>query len=118
MAQGRAFLATTRAAWPARALDRLAALADDGAVALPVAAGVACAGHGIALAPAIHCYVHALAANLISAGVRLIPLGQSDGQRVLAALEPVGAATAAALTAGAAMRDTSHHIMRRSVRVV
>jgi urease accessory protein len=91
-AQGRAFLDTTRAAWPSSALDRLAALADGG-VALPVAVGVACAGHGIALPPAIHCFVHALAANLISAGVRLIPLGQSDGQRVLAALEPVVAAT-------------------------
>jgi urease accessory protein len=119
MAQGGAFLATTRAAWPALALDRLAALADDGAVALPVAAGVACAGHGIALAPAIHCYVHALAANLISAGVRLIPLGQSDGQRVLAALEPVVAATAVRALAtaldqvgGAAMRAdlaSMHH---------
>ena len=41
------------------------------------------------------CYLHALAANLVSAGVRLIPLGQSDGQRVLAALEPVVTATAA-----------------------
>jgi urease accessory protein len=92
MAQGRAFLDTTRAAWPSSALDRLAALAD-GAIALPVAVAVACAGHGIALAPGIHCYVHALTANLISAGVRLIPLGQSDGQRVLAALEPVVAAT-------------------------
>jgi urease accessory protein len=56
-------------------------------------------------------HVHALAANLISAGVRLIPLGQSDGQRVLAALEPVAAETAerALVTAldevgGAAMR--------------
>jgi urease accessory protein len=109
-AQGGAFLATTRAAWPACELDRLAAL-HDGAVALPVAAGVACAGHGIALTPAVHCYVHALAANLISAGVRLIPLGQSDGQRVLAALEPVVAATGVRALAtaldevgGAAMR--------------
>jgi urease accessory protein len=93
-AQGRAFLDTTRAAWPSCALDRLAALAD-GALALPVAVAVACAGHGIALPPAIHCYMHALAANLISAGVRLIPLGQSDGQRVLAALEPAVAETAA-----------------------
>jgi urease accessory protein len=32
--------------------------------------------------------------NLISAGVRLIPLGQNDGQRVLAALEPIVAVTA------------------------
>jgi len=36
-----------------------------------------------------------LAANLVSAGVRLVPLGQSDGQRLLAALEPTIAATAA-----------------------
>ena len=57
-AQGRAFLDTTRAAWPAPALDRLLAV-WDGAVALPVAVGVASAGHGIALAPALHAYLHA-----------------------------------------------------------
>jgi urease accessory protein len=93
-AQGRAFLDTTRAAWPTPALDRLLAL-WDGAVALPVAVGVACAGHGIELAPALHAYLHALAASLISTGVRLIPLGQTDGQRILAALEPAVAETAA-----------------------
>jgi urease accessory protein len=38
-------------------------------------------------------YLHALASNLISAGIRLIPLGQSRGQSVLAALEPVIVAT-------------------------
>jgi urease accessory protein len=93
-AQGRAFLDTTRAAWPTPALDRLLA-AWDGPIALPVAVGVTCAGHGIALEPALHAYLHALTANLISTGVRLIPLGQTDGQRVLAALAPVVAATAA-----------------------
>ena len=92
-AQGRAFLDTTRAAWPTPAIDRLL-VAWDGAVALPVAVAVASAGHGIALAAALHAYLHALTANLISSGVRLIPLGQTDGQRVLAALEPIGAATA------------------------
>jgi urease accessory protein len=91
--QGRAFLEATRAAWPCQALARLDA-AWDGAVALPVAVGIACAGHGIACEPALHAFLHALTANWISAGVRLIPLGQSDGQRVLAALEPVVAATA------------------------
>ena len=40
-------------------------------------------------------FLHALTANWISAGVRLIPLGQTDGQRVLAALEDAVAATAA-----------------------
>jgi urease accessory protein len=93
-AQGGAFLAATRAAWPCAALDRLAA-AWPGACAYPVAVGAAAAGHGIAVAPALAAFLHAFAANLISAGVRLIPLGQTDGQRVLAALEPVIAATAA-----------------------
>ena len=93
-AQGCAFLDATRAAWPTSALDRLLAV-WDGAVALPVAVAVASAGHGIALAPALQAYLHALTANLVSAGVRLVPLGQTDGQRVLAALEPVVAATAA-----------------------
>jgi urease accessory protein len=92
-AQGRAFLDTTRAAWPAPALERLLAV-WDGDIALPVAVAVACAGHGVALAPALHAFLHALTANLISTGVRLIPLGQTDGQRVLAALEPVVVATA------------------------
>src|SRR4029077_4875011 len=86
-AQGRAFLEATRAAWPCPAIACLDN-AWDGPVALPVAAGVACASHGIALAGALHAFLHALVANWISAGVRLIPLGQTDGQRVLAALEP------------------------------
>jgi urease accessory protein len=93
-AQGSAFLAATRAAWPCAALDRLAGV-SPGPFAYPVAVGVAAAGHGIPVVPALAAYLHALAANLISAGVRLIPLGQTDGQRVLAALEPVIAAAAA-----------------------
>ena len=93
-AQGRAFVEATRAAWPCAALDRLAAV-WDGPVAYPVAVGVAAAGHGVAIEPALHAYLHAVTANLISAGVRLIPLGQTDGQRLLAAFEPVVAATAA-----------------------
>jgi urease accessory protein len=92
-AQGRAFLDTTRAAWPAPALERLLA-AWEGDIALPVAVGVVCAGHGVPLDPALHAYLEAMAANLISTGVRLVPLGQTDGQRILAALEPVVAATA------------------------
>jgi urease accessory protein len=93
-AQGRAFVDATRAAWPCAALDRLAAV-WDGAVAYPVAVGVAAAGHGVAVEPSLHAYLHAIVANLISAGVRLIPLGQTDGQRLLAAFEPIVVATAA-----------------------
>lgn len=85
-AQGQAFLQTARAAWSCEALEQFA---DNwkGAVTYPVAVAVAAAGHGIPLESALHAYLHAVAANLISAGVRLIPLGQTDGQRVLAALQ-------------------------------
>jgi len=93
-AQGRAFVEATRAAWPCAALDRLAAI-WDGAIAYPVAVGVAAAGHGVSVEPALNAYLHAVTANLISAGVRLVPLGQTDGQRLLAAFEPIVAATAA-----------------------
>ena len=92
-AQGNAFVEATRAAWATPALDRLKAC-WDGPVAYPVAVAVASAGHGVALAPALSAYLQAVAANWVSAGVRLVPLGQTDGQRVLAALEPIVAATA------------------------
>jgi urease accessory protein len=92
-AQGNAFVAAVRAAWPCPAIDRLKQV-WAGPVAYPVAVAVAAAGHGIALEPALAAYLQAVAANWVSAGVRLIPLGQSDGQRVLAALEAVVAAAA------------------------
>jgi len=92
-AQGRAFVETTGAAWNCDALDDLRA-AWDGPIAYPVAVGAAASGHGIAVDTALHAYLHAVISNWISAGVRLIPLGQTDGQRVLAALEDAIAATA------------------------
>jgi urease accessory protein len=91
--QGRAFFETTRAAWGCAALDRLAA-AWHGPLAYPVAVAVASAGHAIALEPALAAFLQAVASNLVSAGLRLIPLGQTDGQRVLAGLEPVIAGAA------------------------
>jgi urease accessory protein len=98
--QGRAFVEAARAAWPCPALDRLGDI-WDGPIAYPVAVAVTAAGHRVPLAPALHAYLYAAAASLISAGVRLIPLGQTDGQRVLAALEPTIAATAARAAATA-----------------
>jgi urease accessory protein len=87
-AQGQAFLHTVRAAWSCDALERFG-VTWKGPVAYPVAVAVAAAGHGIPLAAALHAYMHAVVANLVSAGVRLIPLGQTDGQRLLAALQDV-----------------------------
>ena len=87
-AQGGAFIQVTTAAWPSQTLERLSQV-WDGPVAYPLAVAVAAAGHRIAATPALHAYLHAFAANVVSAGVRLIPLGQTDGQRVIAALAPV-----------------------------
>jgi len=42
----------------------------------------------------LHAFLHAVVSNWISAAARLVPLGQSDSQRVLAELEPAVAATA------------------------
>lgn len=92
-AQGAAFLATTRAAWPHPLLDELA-LRHHGEASLPVAVGAAAAAHEVPLAAVLTAYLHAFAGGLVSAGVRLIPLGQSNGQRALAALAPVVAAAA------------------------
>ena len=84
--QGGSFLAITRTAWPHPDLDaaheRLA-----GEIALPVAVAFAAAVHGIALDAVVTGYLHAFTANLISAAVRVVPLGQSDGQLALASLE-------------------------------
>jgi urease accessory protein len=87
-AQGRAFIEATQAAWACAALDRLVAI-WPGPYAYPVTVAVTAAGHGIGLEPALGAYLHAVTANLVSAGMRLVPLGQTDGQRLLAALEPV-----------------------------
>ena len=91
--QGRAFIEIARSAWSCEGLDEVIA-ACDGPIVYPVAVGVVSAAHGIPLAPAMHAFLHALVSNWISAGARLVPLGQTDSQRVLAALEPVVVSTA------------------------
>ena len=87
--QGRAFLTTLRAAWPHAELDRLAkSLETDGIAPTPaVVAGIAARLCGAAQRPAIALYLQSAVANLISAAVRLVPLGQTDGQRATAGLE-------------------------------
>jgi urease accessory protein len=85
-AQGRAFIEIARAAWNCEGLDRM--IADcDGAIVYPVAVGLVSAVHAIPLEPTLHGFFHAVTSNWISAGARLIPLGQTDSQRVLAMLE-------------------------------
>jgi len=92
-AQGRAFIEIARAAWSCDGLDESIA-ACGGAIVYPVAVGLVSAAHAIPLDGALHAFLHALVSNWISAGARLVPLGQTDSQRALAALEPVVVATA------------------------
>lgn len=88
--QGAAFLDVTRKAWPHPALDALAqhTARTNTPVAHCIAVAVACAAHDIAQTPALHAYLHAVAANLVSAGARLIPLGQTQAQIAIARLSP------------------------------
>ena len=124
--QGAAFLGTVHAAWPAAyphpnppplagegagALEHPPPQAGEGRVGVLAGAegrsvachaaafGAAAAQAGVALEDALLGWLQAFAGNLISAGLRLGFVGQTDGQRILAALEPVVAETArAALT--------------------
>jgi urease accessory protein len=88
VAQGEAFAEAAETAWH---ISGFAALrkAWPNPVTYPVAVAVAAAEASIPLGMALPAYLHANAANLISAGVRLIPLGQTDGQRVQVKLEVV-----------------------------
>jgi urease accessory protein len=92
--QGKAFIEIARSAWHHDGLERLVAVCD-GVTVYPVAVGVVSAAHGLPLAATMHAFLHAVVSNWISAGARLVPLGQTDSQRVLAALEPVVIATGA-----------------------
>jgi len=92
-AQGRAFIEIARAAWNSPPLDRLIESCKS-AIVYPVAVGLVSAAHAIPLAPVVHAFLHAIVSNWISAGARLVPLGQTDSQRLLAELEPVVSATA------------------------
>ena len=96
---GRAFIEVTSTAWPCDALTRLKAV-WSGPIAYPVAVGVACAGHAIPLGASVHAFLAAVTANWVSAAVRLVPLGHTDSQLVLNAIEHVIADTARRAAAG------------------
>jgi len=94
--QGRSFLDATLAAWPCPALDWAGAVLD-GAVALPVAVGAASAAHGMAREPTLAAYGLAFVQTLVSAALRVAPVGQSAGTRIVARLAPRVAALADAV---------------------
>lgn len=77
--QGAAFGQTTAAIW------------GDGAPGLtyPVAVGAAARRLGLGVNLTTPLFLHAFTSTLTSVAVRLVPLGQTQGQEVLAALAPL-----------------------------
>lgn len=87
-AQGNAFMTAVVAAWDAPGIvPARDALAGD--VAYPVAVAIAAAAHDVPLAATIEAFCLAVVQNLISASIRLNAIGQTDGQRAIAALLPM-----------------------------
>ena len=87
-AQGNAFIDAVCAAWPSNQLNRMSAYLKQNNKNIPysVAVALVSAIHGIALGDALSAYLNAFSSNLVSAGVRLIPIGQTMGLKVLAGL--------------------------------
>lgn len=78
---GDSFVIAARA-WPSDVYARLPQPCP-----YPVAVGAVAAAHGIALGETLLGYLTAAVHSQVSVAVRLIPLGQTDGLRVMAALE-------------------------------
>jgi urease accessory protein len=87
--QGIACLAVLRQVWPDRVLDWLSDILRERRVqsSLAVILGVGCARQGIPANLALPAFLQSYLANLVTAGVRLIPLGQTEGQLAIAELE-------------------------------
>jgi urease accessory protein len=87
--QAAACLATLRQVWPDRVLEWLSDALCERHVqpALAVVLGLRSARQGIPARVALAAFLQSHVANLVTAGVRLIPLGQTDGQLAVAELE-------------------------------
>jgi len=83
--QGNAFMMAIAASWPNTALDAARETAA-GDIAYPVAVGLTSAAHAIDLDGTLVAYAIAFVSNLVSAAIRLSLIGQTDGQRIIAAL--------------------------------
>ncbi len=77
--QGAAFAATTRAVWQMDLPD----------MAYPVAVGRAAGLRGLPVQPVCQLWLQGFASNLVQAALRLMPLGQTAGAQIIAALTPV-----------------------------
>jgi len=95
--QAASCLATLRRVWPHPLIEALSELLSEPRIApvLSVVLGVRAATQNIPATLALPAFLQSYLANLVTAGVRLIPLGQTDGQLGIAELEPAVLAVAA-----------------------
>lgn len=92
---GAAFLAAALP-WTRAAAGQASPLLEDaGAIPLPVAAGAVAALAGLGRGETLTAYAHNFASSLVSAAVRLVPLGQSEWVAMLHDLTPSIAKNAA-----------------------
>src|SRR5262249_55053872 len=113
MAQGAAFLNAVKAAWTNKALEKAVAITGD-EVAYPVAVGIASAAHAIPLKTTLESYLLAVTSNFVSAAVRLIPLGQTEGTKIVAKLTPL-VREIAARAASATVEDVGGAAIRSDI---
>jgi urease accessory protein len=111
--QGDAFVKAVETAWPNPGLALLREAVSP-PHALAAAAGAASAGAGVERIDALTAYLTGFCQNLVSATVRLAPIGQSDGLIVMAALEPAIAATAKRASR-ATLRDVGGLALRSDI---
>lgn len=95
--QAASCLATLRRVWPDPLLETFSELLAELRISpvLSVVLGLRAAKQDIPATLALPAFLQSYLANLITAGVRLVPLGQTDGQLALAELEPAVLAVAA-----------------------
>ena len=79
LAQGEAFMTAKRYTTLSQATGLR--------LAYPVAVAMAAASHDVDGRASLHAWLHAAVSSLVSAAMRLVPLGQTQGQRLLAGLE-------------------------------
>jgi urease accessory protein len=108
--QGSAFLRAICDAWPDEALERLRGTATSD-IAYPVAVAMAAASHGLPLGPTLSAFLLGAVSSLVSAAIRLGVVGQTDGQRVIAALMHA-IRQAAALAENATLDDLGGCVFR------
>ncbi|MFO7854382.1 MAG: urease accessory UreF family protein [Paracoccaceae bacterium] len=87
--QGAAFARVTSAAFGV----------DIAPAPLPVAVGRASRAHGLPARDAAARWLQGIAANLVSVGIRIIPIGETEAARLLASLIPLCEAVASAAEA-------------------